>query len=122
MDGVLYTDLLNSLKVAGLIIGIFVPMIGAIVAARYLLVDKRTKKNCLDCLYADKSDHGKIYCRVVPPAVYQVVIGMRPHVFLKTNGALYSSADNGKSALSRCGSWRWDGIFSNLKRKGAQLL
>lgn len=122
MEGILWQETMSSLKIALVVMCVFVPTIASIILARYFLVDKRVKRNCLDCRFADKkSQPGKMHCKHPIPIAFQR--NTHPYVWLKMNGALYSSADNGQKALAgRCTAWQWDSIYKNLKKKGVDLV
>jgi len=122
MEGILWQQTVQSLGAAGILLVIIVPLFAIIIIVKFFLVDKRVKKNCSDCFYANKSQGSYITCTVKRSAIDLALSILPPKANIKGN-ALYIKKDGSDVAiLMRCPAWRWDGVYRNLKKSTQQLM
>lgn len=122
MNGIIMDRFTESLIGAGIFMCILIPLLLMIVIIHWLIIGRKTKENCVDCVYKyPNEDNTRIYCKCLIPMIYRG--GERPYAFLKKDNNLYSSADRGLKVLpEKCKVWKWDGKWRNLKKNAGQLI
>jgi len=83
-------------------------------------ITDRQKKNCYDCIYADRSKSSYILC-YHPETALHPYHGI-PSAIVGDGDLLFYEDGGTRTIIHRCDCWKWDRIFSNLKWKGKATL